>query len=427
MKNDILRCNCIDMSVDGMGIARSDDLVVFVKGMICGETADVRIIDEKKNYSVGIIDKMIQPSPYRIDPKCPIAHKCGGCDYRHIEYDYQLQIKKQLLINTLKNNQIEDVLGCDNPDNYRNKVQVPVREGKVGFYRRHSNDIMEFDECLIESELANSIINDLKPQVKNLRQLRHIIIKHAYGTDQVMLCFVLNNFDIDLNETIEYITKKYSQIKTVILNLNDKDTNVVIGSKEKVVYGEGFIYDIYDGIKVKISLKSFYQVNYSQMLKLYDLIRKLADVDNKTRVLDLYCGIGTISLYLARYAKSVTGVEIVAEAIENANDNVRINKIGNADFILADATKNMDKYISQNDVISVDPPRKGLSKQLVESLINNKPSKIVYVSCNPATLARDLDLLRDYYDIGTIHPVDMFPHTVHIESVCLLVLKDSNI
>lgn len=423
MKNQILRCKCVDMAIDGTGIAKADDLVVFVKNMIIDEEADVKIIKEKKNYAIGIIDNLIVKSPYRIESACPIAYKCGGCDYRHIDYNYQLHIKKKLLDNTLKGFVIEDVLPCDNPDYYRNKVQIPVRDHKMGFYRRHSNDIIEFDDCLIESKLANNIIHDLKPLVKDNELLRHIIIKHAYGTDEVMLCFVLKSFNTDLSEEVEYITNKYPQIKSVLMNLNDSDTNVIIGTEEKVLYGNDYINDIYDGIKVKISLKSFYQVNYHQMLKLYKLIKDLSDVDDNKNVLDLYCGIGTISLYMARFAKKVTGVEIVKEAVDNAKDNALINNLNNTEFILADAGKQMDKYIKENDIVIVDPPRKGLSRQLVDSLIESNIKDIVYVSCNPATLARDLNLLQEKYDIGHIHPVDMFPHTVHVECVMKLTRK----
>ena len=426
MKNDIVTCRCVDMSVDGLGIAKSDNLVIFVKGLIKGEEAKVKIIKEKKNYSIGIIDELLVKSEFRKEIDCPIAYKCGGCDYRHIDYNYQLKLKKEVLENTLKGYIVKDIIPCDNPNYYRNKVQVPVRDGKIGFYRKNSNDIVEFDDCLIETKLGNKIINDLKEYVKNIKQLRHIIIKHAYGTDEVMLGFVVNSFDIDLSEVCEYITNKYSNIKSIILNLNDKDTNVILGDKEKILFGRDYIYDNYDGIIVKISLKSFYQVNYHQMLKLYEKVRELADIDNNDEILDLYCGIGTISLYLARSAKKVTGVEIVKQAVDNAIENSKLNDINNTNFILADASKDMDEYIKGKDIVIVDPPRKGLSKQLIDSLINNNVKKIVYVSCNPATLYRDLELFKDYYNIGYIQPVDMFPNTTHVETIVRMDRKHYN-
>lgn len=420
MKNDIVRGKCIDMSVDGQGIAKVNNLVIFVKGMIIDEEADIKIIAEKKNYAFGIIDKLIVSSPYRIKSDCPISYKCGGCDYRYIDYNFGLTLKKNVLLNTLKNYKVNDIIGDENPYYYRNKVQIPVKDHQMGFYRKFSNDVVVFDDCLIESKIANQIINDLKVELVNRRidkYFRHILIKHAQGTDEVMIGFIVNNFDINLSEVVSLLTNKYKNIKSIILNLNDKETNVILGTEEKVLYGNDYINDIYDGIKVKLSLKSFYQVNYNQMLKLYAKIKEFSNISENDDVLDLYCGIGTISLYLARYAKHVTGVEIVDAAIKNANDNAKLNSMNNVDFVLADASKNMDQYIKGKDIVVVDPPRKGLSNELINSLINNKVNKIVYVSCNPATLARDLQLLDDYYEIGNIQPVDMFPYTVHVECV----------
>ena len=414
------------MSVEGLGIARADKLVIFVKGMIKGEEADVKIIAEKKNYSIGIIDKLIKESSYRIKSACPIAYKCGGCDYRHIDYSYQLQLKKEVLINTFPEYKVNDILPCEDPFYYRNKVQIPVADHKMGFYRKFSNDIVEFDDCLIESKIANEMIRDLKSLLLNTakeKYIRHILIKHGKGSGEVMLGFIVNDLSVDLNDICEEMVSKYPQIISVILNLNDKKTNVILGDEEKVLYGRDFIYDDFAGIRVKVSLKSFYQVNHDQMIRLYDVARDLAEIDENKDVLDLYCGIGTISLYLSKYAKHVTGVEIVESAVRNAKDNAKLNGIENCDFVLADATKGMDRYLKEKDVVILDPPRKGVSKDLVASLKNNKIRKIVYVSCNPATLARDLELLKDTYRIGEIYPVDMFPYTIHTECVTVLDLK----
>ena len=426
MKNEIVKAKCIDMSVDGQGIAKADDLVIFVKGMIVDEEAYVKIIAEKKNYAFGIIDKLIKESPYRIKSECPIAYKCGGCDYRHIDYNYQLKLKKDVLINTFRNYIVMDIIPDDNPYYYRNKVQIPVKDHQMGFYRKYSNDIVVFDDCLIESKIANEIIGDLKQiliENKVDKYFRHILIKHGKATDEIMLGFIVNTFDINLDNVVNFLIDKYKNIKSIILNLNDKDTNVILGTDEKILYGRDYIYDIYDGIKVKLSLKSFYQVNYQQMLKLYAKVKELADISSNDEVLDLYCGIGTISLYMARFVKHVTGVEIVEAAINNAKDNAKMNNINNVDFILADASKDMDEYIKNKDLVILDPPRKGISKQLIDSLINNKVNKIVYVSCNPATLNRDLDLLSEHYNVSNIYPVDMFPYTIHVECVCALKLK----
>ena len=428
MKNDILELKCIDMSVDGQGICKNNGLVVFVKGMIIDEVAKVKIIAEKKNMAFGIIDELIKPSVHRITPDCPIAYKCGGCDYRYINYDFQLKLKKDVLINTLKDFKVNDIIKDDNPYYYRNKVQIPVKDHQMGFYRKFSNDVVVFDDCLIESKIANEIIADLKKiliEAKLDKYFRHILIKHGKGTNEVMVGFIVNSFDIDLSNVVDYLVEKYPNIKSIIMNLNDKDTNVILGKEEKVLYGNDYIYDIYDGIKVKLSLKSFYQVNYEQMLKLYAKIKEFSNVSKNDDVLDLYCGIGTISLYMARFAKHVTGVEIVEAAVNNARDNAKMNNMDNVDFVLADASKNMDEYIKGKDIVIVDPPRKGISKELIDLIIKNDIKRLVYVSCNPATLARDLDILKQHYNIGEIQPVDMFGFTTHVECVVGMQRKEN--
>ncbi len=425
MKNEIVRCECVDMAIDGSGIAKCGDLVVFVKEMIKGEIADVKITKEKKSYSYGIIDHLMKASPERVTSDCPIAYKCGGCDFRHISYDCQLQLKKEILTNILKPFSVLDIVPDEIHYYYRNKVQIPYREGKMGFYRKYSNDIVEFEDCLIESDVANKIIADLKEILKEHPQgdkIRHILIKQNHDQSELMLGFIAWK-KIDLSDIVAVLSEKYPSIYSVILNINKKDSNVILGEEEILLYGETYIIDEFHGIKVKISLKSFYQVNYRQMLKLYELIGELADCDKNSRVLDLYCGIGTISLYLAKNARQVTGVEIVKEAVANAKENARMNDINNADFILADASKGMDRYLEEKDIVIVDPPRKGLSAELIDSLIRHEISRIVYVSCNPQTLARDLKLFEKTYKISEIHPVDMFPYTIHTECVVRLDKK----
>ncbi|MBQ6560262.1 MAG: 23S rRNA (uracil(1939)-C(5))-methyltransferase RlmD [Erysipelotrichaceae bacterium] len=425
MKNDIVRCECVDMAIDGSGIAKCGDLVVFVKEMIKGEIADVKITKEKKSYSYGIIDKLIETSPERVESDCPIAYKCGGCDFRHISYDHQLKLKKEILANILKPFEVLDIVPDEVHYYYRNKVQIPYRDAKMGFYRKYSNDIVEFDDCLIESKTANRIIEDLKELLKDYPkagQIRHILIKQNHDQSEMMLGFIAYE-KIDLTDIVNILIKKYPPICSVILNINNKETNVILGEEEILLYGKPYIMDEYHGIRVKISLKSFYQVNYRQMLKLHELIRELSERDEESRVLDLYCGIGTISLFMAKSAKQVTGVEIVKEAVANAKDNAMINRIENVDFVLADASKGMDSYLKDKDIVIVDPPRKGLSKELIDSLIKNGINRIIYVSCNPQTLARDLKLFENDYHISEIHPVDMFPYTIHCECVVRLEKK----
>lgn len=422
MKNEIVHGKCIDISVDGQGIVKVDSLVIFVKGMIPEEEADIKIISHKKNYAFGIIDKLTKPSIHRIESICPIAYKCGGCDYRHIAYDYQLELKKMVLESTFRNLDVKvlDVVKDDEPMYYRNKVQVPVQDHEFGFYRKFSNDIVEFDDCYIQSKLSNDVFFLIKEELlkrKIDKYFRHIVIKHGFNTNEILIGLVVNDFNVPkIDEVVNVLTNKFSEIKSIILNLNNLDTNVILGKEEKLLFGRDYIYDEFEGIKVKISLKSFYQTNLKQMIKLYTLVKDLASIDNNTNVLDLYSGIGTISLFLSKYAKHVTGVEIVPQAVNNAKDNLELNKIDNCDFYLDDAGKNFDKYLTDVDVLVVDPPRKGLSNELVEALNNSNIKRIVYVSCNPATLARDL-VKFDNYEFDEIYPVDMFPHTTHVECV----------
>ena len=428
MKNDIIRLECIDITVDGQGVCKKDGLVVFVKEMIPGEIADVKIIADKKNMAYGIIDKLIVSSKHRIKPDCPISYKCGGCDFRYIDYYYQLELKKKILESTFKNAKVDinvnDIIPCDSPLAYRNKVQVPVRDHKFGFYRKFSNDIVEFDTCYVQTDLENNILKDVKGFLLNYKidsYFRHILIKHSQGTNEVMLGFIVKDLKVPhLNEIVDSITNRYSEIKSVILNLNTRNDNVILGDKEIVLFGNNYIIDEFEGLRFKIAFKSFYQVNYSQMIKLYNKAKQLANVDSNTRLLDLFSGIGTISLFMAKYCKEVTGVEIVKEAVDNAKDNAKLNNITNATFYLDDARADLSKYLKDKDVLIVDPPRKGLSNDLIDSIKNTNINKIVYISCNPATLARDLKLFEDKYELSNAYPVDMFPYSTHVETVVLL-------
>lgn len=432
MKNEIIYLKCIDISVEGQGICKKDGFVYFVKEMLPGEEGDIKIIAEKKNMAFGIIDSLKVVSPYRVKTECPIAYKCGGCDYRYVSYDYQLVLKKKTLESTFKNmgldTKVEDVLGCEDPLYYRNKVQVPVKNSEFGFYRKYSNDIVEFDECFIQTRFSNEVFKEVKRIILELNissYFKHVLIKHAQGTSEIMIGLIVKDFNVPkLDELVNKITHKFKQVKSIILNLNTRDDNVILGEKEKVLFGDSYITDEFVGLKFKISFKSFYQVNYQQMIKLYTLAKDLANLNKEDRVLDLFSGIGTISLFMSRYVKEVTGVEIVEEAVDNAKENTKINGIKNATFYLDDARADLSKYLKDKDVVFVDPPRKGLSKDLISSIINSEINKIVYISCNPATLARDLSLFKEHYNISTIHPVDMFPYTVHVENVCVLSKKD---
>lgn len=430
MKNTIIRAECIDMTYEGYGVCRLNELVIFVKGMIDGEIADIKIISHKKNMAYAIIDKLIKKSQHRIEPLCKVAYKCGGCDLRHISYDYQLELKKRWVKNTVKNIslmdlEVKDVVPSPLENNYRNKVQIPCADGVMGFYRNNSHDIVETDNCVIQSELSNEIIEKIKTLIKKYhvdKYIRHVLIKHAFGTGEIMLGIISRSADIEhLQDIVEDLISSFDMIKSIVLNINTRNDNVILGDEEIVLYGNGYITDILDGLKFRISLKSFYQVNSLQTVNLYNEVVKRADINKDTRVLDLYSGIGSISLFVARYAKEVTGVEIVEAAVNNAKENARINHLDNVSFYLEDASCNQIKHLKDKDVVIVDPPRKGLSRVLIKDIAQSDISKVVYVSCNPATLARDISYFNEEgYTCDYVRPFDMFPHSVHVENVVLM-------
>ncbi|MBR2802452.1 MAG: 23S rRNA (uracil(1939)-C(5))-methyltransferase RlmD [Erysipelotrichaceae bacterium] len=429
MKNEIVRCICTDMTVEGHGIARNEGgLVLFVKGLLTGEEADVKIISHKKNVAYAIIDRLITPSPYRCESACPVAYKCGGCDLRHMSYEGQLQYKKKTVENTLHSAglslKVRDVIGADLLDRYRDKAQVPFHDGALGYYRRFSNDIVEEKDCLLQSERVNAILQCVKEEALKdhlAASFRHILVREGKKTNEIMVGLIVRE-DISkrTDRLVRVLTEHFPQIVSVILNINTRNDNVILGEKEILLYGRDYLEDELDGLRFRISFRSFYQIHPYQAEKLYAVVRELGEVSKEDRVFDLYCGIGTISLYLARYAKEVIGIEIVDAAVKNAEENAKLNGIENARFYCRDAKEDLRPYLKDCDLLVVDPPRKGLAPRLIESLKEIPVKKIVYVSCNAATFARDLKLLEGHYEISEVQPVDMFPQTVHIETVCAL-------
>ena len=429
MKNTKIECKCIDMTIDGFGVCKHDSLVIFVKQMLPDEVAVIKIIAHKKNLAYGIIDEMISPSKYRIKSICPVAYKCGGCDLRHCQYGYGLKLKKELLEHTMElakvNVEVQAICASPLEDHYRNKVQIPVQNGELGFYRKNSNDIVKFDTCFIQTATENEIINAFKTLIHKYHVssfIKHIIVKEAFGTGEVMVALIVKTFDLPhIDVLVAEVVAQFPKIASFILNLNTREDNVVLGTDEKVMYGSSYIIDEFDGLEVEISLKSFYQVNYHQMLNLYAKVKEVANINKNTVVLDLFSGIGTISLYLARYAKHVISVEIVDAAVENAKANAKRNNLTNVDFILGDAKDDLFKHLEGVDVVVVDPPRKGLHADIIKNIAKRDVDKVVYVSCNPATMARDLKLFEEEgYHFDTLYPFDMFPHTMHVECIALL-------
>lgn len=428
MKNNIVKLECIDITVDFYGVCKYEGLVVFVKCLIPGEIANVKIIKVKNKIAYGIIDKLIKKSEHRIKEPCPIAYKCGSCDIQYIAYDYQLSLKHKLVETTFNNmklaTEILPVLPSPKIYSYRNKIQVPVNVDKIGYYRAHSNDIVDFDKCYIADDLAEPIFLDIKRLIKKYdlsSYIRHIVIRNT--KKEMMVCLVSNAITIPhINEVIDFLSDKYSMIKSILININNKDTNVIFGNQDYCLYGNDYIIDNVNDISYMIPLRSFYQVNSLQMKNLYDLVISEGNLNINDSVLDLFCGIGTISLYISKYVSKVLGIEIIDKSIEYANKNRELNHIENVEFIKGDAN-DIEKYLGDFNVIIVDPPRKGLEQKLIVDICNSSVNKLIYISCNQATLARDIKLLSDKFTIEKVKPIDMFPQTKHIESISILTRK----
>ena len=451
-KNGEYIVDIIDNGFEGEGIAKIDGFTIFVPNAIKGEKVKILIVKVLSSHAFAKILEIIKKSDDRIELDCTTYKRCGGCSLRHVKYEATLKMKQnavQNLVNkTLKDRVIvEEVLGMYNPYFYRNKVQFPVginKEGKpqIGVFANRTHEIIPVEKCFIQDEKAQQIAKRLfEYWVKNNNSvydekngqgcLRHIVVKMGKKTNEYMCILVVNSNNIEskLEENItKFLTQSFPEIKTIVINSNTKNTNVILGDKNKVIYGNGFITDILGGYKFKISPYSFYQVNPIQAEKLYDIAIKEANISKDDIVFDLYCGIGTISLFMAQHAKKVFGVEIVDEAIKMARENAIINDIKNVEFFTGD-TKDVLVDLIENkniipDVVMFDPPRKGLDKHSIDNILEIKPKKIIYISCNPATLVRDLHFFEDDYVVRFIKPVDMFPFTSHVECVAVLELKN---
>lgn len=447
MKNiEVLQGKCVDYTFDGQGIVKINNRVIFVPSLLKDEEAEIEILYHKKDFDVGKIKKIIKFSPFRIVPKCKTSTSCGGCVFQNLDYKKQIDLKRDLVNNNLKNiaktdKKVENFISMNDPYYYRNKVQVPFQYDKqhrliYGFYKSKTHDVVYNPDCVIEDKRANKILADLRnlfisfniePYNEDTRKgfIRHVLIKTSYYYDEIMVVLITNEIEFkNKNNFVKELIKLNPSIVTIIQNVNKRDTNVILGEKEIILYGKGYIKDKLLNTDFLISSKSFYQTNPIQTEKLYSLAIKKANLNKNDVVLDCYCGIGTISLIVSKYVKEVTGVEIVKDAIKDANNNKKLNNIKNVNFICMDAKD----YIVENkfDVIFVDPPRKGLEKELIDRILKLNIKKIIYISCDPGTLSRDLNLLKDKYQIDTIDCVDMFPFSFHIETVCSLSLKKSS-
>ena len=401
----------LKMDHQGRGIAKVNDKTVFIYNTLPDEVVDIRVIKENKKIMEAVVLKYIETSSKRINPICPYYFECGGCDLMHINYNDELEYKENKIrqiiekFTTLPLQTIKPIVGNDN-ENYRNKTTFHV-DGKIGYYSKKSSKIIDIDNCFIASKEINDILKKLKEI--NLNNIYEIVIRTSKYMSDKMIILKINNY---INEE-EIISK----LKNIV------DSIIIYQNKEyKTIYGSGFInYKIGDYI-FKISPDSIFQVNTSQAKVLYDKILEYLNPNINDKVLDLYCGTGTIGIYVSKYVKSVKGIEINKYAVIDANYNKKINNVDNISFECLDASK-VDKIKDKFDSVIVDPPRSGLDKKTINYLINLKAKKLVYVSCDPVTLARDLEILKDYYDVKEITPVDMFSNTYHVECVCVLKLK----
>ena len=447
-KNEIYDVEIIDNGVAGEGIAKIDNFTVFIPNVIKGEKVKIKILKVLSSHGFGKVEEIIKSSEFRCGIDCETYSKCGGCVMRHMKYEKTLEIKKNVVINTLKkqgiDTKVNDVIGMDNPYFYRNKLQYPVglnSDGKpvMGVFAKRSHRIVETKKCMIQNEILQNIANDIfkfivennipvYDESKRKGQIRHLVLRVGVKTNEVMVTLVSNEERISKEaELVNFITTKYKEIKTVVKNVNSKDTNVILGEKNIILFGDGYIYDELLGFKFKISPMSFYQVNPIQTEKLYLTAINGASLSGDETILDLYCGIGTIGICASKKINKLYGIETIPQAIEDAKKNAKENGIENAEFFVGDVEKALPKFIRENkinaDVIFIDPPRKGCDKTALDTILEICPKKIVYVSCNPATLARDLKILSEKYDVGDVTPVDMFPFTGHVECVCVLKLK----
>ncbi|KAB7672685.1 23S rRNA (uracil(1939)-C(5))-methyltransferase RlmD [Bacillus sp. B1-b2] len=447
-KNDIIDIVFEDLTHDGSGVAKVEGYPLFIPNGLPGEKAKVKVVKTNKNFGFGRLMEIQEKSPFRVEAPCPIYKECGGCQLQHLSYEGQLQMKHKHVKDVLErigkiNTTVHPTLGMSEPWRYRNKAQVPIgeQEGGLigGFYQQRSHQIINMDQCLIQQEENDDVVNKVKDicnkygikaydEARHKGELRHIMVRRGQVTGEIMVVLITRTQDIPNKcAIVEEIVDNIPNLKSIIHNVNNKKTNVIMGDTTKVLWGEETITDYIGDVKFAISARSFYQVNPEQTKVLYDKALEYARLEGHEKVIDAYCGIGTISLFLAKNASQVFGVEIVPQAIEDARKNALLNDIHNVDFAVGEAEiviPNWYKEGNEADVLMVDPPRKGCDEALLQTIIDMKPKKVVYVSCNPATLARDLRILEDGgYLTEEVQPVDMFPQTMHVEAVARLTLK----
>ena len=446
--NDKIKLNICDMTVDGAGIGKTEDgYPLFIKHAITGDVVDAVVTKVNKTYGFAKLIYISEPSPYRTEPRCPIADRCGGCATMHMNYEGQLATKSALVVNNLSkiggcapgSYSYDGIIGANDIYNYRNKAQFPVGISKgtavCGFFQRASHTIVPVTNCAIQSENINTAVNTVvefinKYKIPVYNEKSHKgIIRHIYvreGENYQLMVVIVTNSAQRLHHSHELAQMLCNKVnlRSLVQNINTAKSNVVLGYENIVLWGDSEITANVGGIKFIVSPNSFFQVNYDQMEKLYGKAKEYASLTGTETVFDLYCGVGSISLYVADAAKKVVGVEIVEPAIENAKLNCDLNGIHNAEFYCGDCGEVVDKLIDKGysaDVVIVDPPRKGCDEKTLSLISKISPKRLVYVSCNSSTLARDIAILKDYgYSLKRVCAVDMFPHTMHVECVVRL-------
>ena len=440
----IIRGKCVDISSEGKGVVKVGRDIIFCDGLFPNEEADIEILYQRAGVLFGKVKKLYTLSKDRIQPKCKICTSCGGCQYQQIRYEKQLEFKTDRVKEAMKriahvDIKVNDCIGAKNPYHYRNKIQMPYqkdRKGNIvyGFYKQNTHEIIPTKECMIEDKRAASILWDIKELLKEYKIpiynedngkgiLRYVLIRTSYHYDELMVVLITSmmNFPGQRN-FVDALLKKHPEITTVVENINSRHTNVILGNKEKVLYGPGFIKDTILGLTFEISASSFFQVNPEQVEVLYKTALDLIDINKQQVVLDAYSGVGTIGLIASKNAKKVISVEIVKDAHKNAIENAKRNNINNIEFHCGDAGEFISSYDGDLDIVIMDPPRKGSDEKFLSTLINRKVKQIIYVSCDPETMARDIGYLSSHYKVTYLQPVDNFPMTAHIECVGKLEL-----
>ena len=453
-KNDVLTVKIEDMGHDGEGIGKCEGYTLFVKDTVIGDLAEVKVIKAKKNYGYARLMRLIKPSEHRVEPICPVARPCGGCQLQMLDYAEQLRFKEKKIAENLQRIggmteiPMEPIVGMETPFRYRNKAQFPIGQDKngkriTGFYAGRTHQIMENRNCYLGVEQNEEILNRVLTWMEENRVsayneetgkglVRHVLIRFGFTTKEIMVCLVVNGKKLPAEEKLIGSLTELKGMTSISLSVNRERTNVIMGKEIHCLWGQSYITDYIGNVKYQISPLSFYQVNPAQTEKLYSLALEYAGLTGNETVWDLYCGIGTISLFLAQKAKKVYGVEIVPEAIADAKNNAKINQIENAEFFVGKSEEILPSYYNQYakdhpgeqahaDVIVVDPPRKGCEENLLHTMASMQPDRIVYVSCDSATLARDVKVLGELgYEVKKVRGVDQFPMTCHVETVVLL-------